>query len=77
MNMATSELSGPGRTLQLRPVATADADATVRHVDQLDEETLAAVWNAIETDRSLPAAGTDLERGEVVVFTDYYRVDRV
>ncbi|MFC4542986.1 hypothetical protein ACFO5R_13745 [Halosolutus amylolyticus] len=75
--MASSELSGRGRTLQLRPVATVDANATVRHVDQFDEETLSALWSAIETDRSLPAAGTGLEPGDVVVFTDYYRVDRV
>ncbi len=82
MNMATSELQRrsvrpESVAVQLERVPSAPADATVRHVDQLDTETLDAVYRAVADDRPVPAAETDLEPGEVIVFTDYYRVERV
>ncbi|MFD1563421.1 hypothetical protein ACFR99_07660 [Haloarchaeobius amylolyticus] len=82
MNMAASE---PSRRsvqldhgdLRLERVESVTPDATVRHVDQLDSDALEAVYEAISADRPVPAAGTGLEPGEVIVFTDYFRVERV
>ena len=71
--MATS--STTSRSLTLRRVESIDAAATVRHVDQFDEETLDAFYRALEGARPLAATGIDLEPGTVVVATDYYRVE--
>jgi|GEM_PF-231053 len=81
MNMAASEPSRRSVQLdrvdvRLERVESVAPDATVRHVDQLDSDTLEAVYEAISTDRSVLAAGTTLEPGEVIVFTDYFRVER-
>ena len=46
--------------------------ARVRHFDQLDERTQ-EFFLATAADRTVPE-GRGLERGDVVVFTDYYRV---
>ena len=71
--MATS--STTGRSLALRRVESVDETTTVRHVDQLDEETLDAFYRALEGARSPAATGVTLEPGTVVVATDYYRVE--
>lgn len=63
------------RSLTLQQVTSVTAETTVRHVDQLDGETLDAFYDALEGDRSLRAAETDLEPGEVIVGTAYYRVE--
>ena len=81
MNMAASEPSPRSVRLdrvdvRLEPVESVAPDATVRHIDQLDSDTLEAVYAAVSTDRSLSAAGTGLEPGDVIVFTDYFRVER-
>ncbi|MGQ3411213.1 hypothetical protein ACT4ML_02995 [Natrinema sp. LN54] len=75
MNMAASTLRR--RSLRLERVDSVATDATVRHVDQLDSETLGAVYRAVSDGRPVTTAETDLEPGEVIVFTDYYRVERV
>ncbi|MFB1063804.1 hypothetical protein [Natrinema sp. H-ect4] len=75
MDMAASTFRS--RSLTLERVESVERDATVRHVDQLDSETLAAFYGAITGDRTVPITATDLEPGEVIVFTDYYRVKRV
>jgi len=80
MNMATSELQRSDHahcSLHLERVETVAADETVRHVDQLETETLAAFYATLVGDRPIPVSETDLEPGEVVVFTDYYRVESV
>jgi hypothetical protein len=64
------------RSVTLERVESVPTDATVRHVDQLDSETLAAFYEAVSTRRPVSASGTDLEAGEVIVFTEYYRVQR-
>jgi len=82
MNMAASE---PRRRsvqldrvdVRLERVESVAPDATVRHVDQLDSDTLDAVYEALSADRPVPAGRTGLEPGEVIVFTDYFRVERV
>ncbi|WP_254761926.1 hypothetical protein [Natrinema marinum] len=74
MSMPASELRR--RSLTLERVDSLGAAATVRHVDQLDSETLTAFYEAVGDDRAIPAAETGLEAGEVIVFTDYYRVER-
>ena len=62
------------RPLTLECAESVSRDATVRHVDQLDAETLAAFYETVDGDGSTLDADVDLEPGEVVVFTDYYRV---
>ncbi|WP_247002467.1 hypothetical protein [Halosolutus gelatinilyticus] len=74
--MVPSELLEQSSTLQLRRVSAVEVEAAVRHVDQLDEETLTAVYDAVENDRSISTVGAELESGEIIVFTDYYRVER-
>ena len=81
MNMAASEPRRQSVQLdrvdvRLERVESVAPDATVRHVDQLGSDALEAVYAARCTDRSVPAAGTGLEPGEVIVFTDYFRVER-
>jgi len=73
--MAASTLRS--RSLTLERVESVDLNATVRHVDQLDSETLAAFYEAVTGDRAVPVTATDLEPGEIIVFTDYYRVERI
>ncbi|MBZ6495466.1 hypothetical protein [Natrinema longum] len=63
--------------VRLEPVESVGADATVRHIDQLGSGTLAAVYRAAATDRTVSVAETELEPGEVIVATDYYRVEPV
>ncbi len=74
MNMPASELRR--RSLTLERVDSLGSNASVRHVDQLDSETVTAFYEAVSDDREVPAAETDLEAGEIIVFTDYYRVER-
>ncbi|QLK27493.1 hypothetical protein HYG81_07805 [Natrinema zhouii] len=73
-NTAATDLRGHAVTLER--VESVPADAPVRHVDQLEGETLTAFYEAVTDDRSVPAAEVDLEAGEIIVFTDYYRVER-
>ena len=82
--MASSELSSSEllrRPLTLERVASVPADASVRHVDQLDAETLETFYDAVEGDRATLETDAetdhDLETGEIIVFTDYYRVVRL
>ncbi|WP_436345734.1 hypothetical protein [Natronorubrum sp. FCH18a] len=74
MNMESSDLLQ--RSLHLERVESVTADATVRHVDQLDTETLDSFYEALTDGRSIPEADVDLELGEVIVFTENYRVTR-
>lgn len=64
------------RSVTVERVESVAATATVRHVDQLDSETLAAFYEAVTDDRPVSPAETSLEEGEIIVFTDYYRVER-
>lgn len=78
--MASSEQSRSdllGRPLTVRRVESVDATATVRHVDQLDADELDAFVGLVENDRPTVAGDVSLEEGEVIVFTDYYRVTGV
>ncbi|WP_394739229.1 hypothetical protein [Natronococcus roseus] len=63
------------RSLTLRRVDSVAPDATVRHIDQLDDRTLKLFYAALEGGRQLTATGTDLEPGTIIVATDYYRVE--
>jgi hypothetical protein len=72
--MATSRSTS--RSLTLRRIESIDAGATVRHVDELDEQTLAAFYGALEGARPLATTELDLEPGTVVVATDYVRLER-
>lgn len=48
------------------------ANATVRHVDQLTDAELDAFLRLLDGE-TVPASA--LEDGQVIVFTDYYRVE--
>ncbi|WP_254531626.1 hypothetical protein [Natrinema gelatinilyticum] len=74
MDMTASGLRQ--RSVTVERVESVAATATVRHVDQLDSETLAAFYEAVTDDRPVSPAETSLEEGEIIVFTDYYRVER-
>ncbi|WP_394347993.1 hypothetical protein [Natronorubrum halophilum] len=73
--MAASELHR--RSLRLERVESVTAETNVRHVDQLDAETLESFYTTLEDDLPGPGSDPDLEDGEVIVFTDYYRVKRI
>ncbi|SFS44251.1 hypothetical protein [Halostagnicola kamekurae] len=72
--MATSETVD--RSPALRRVESLPADATVRHVDQLEPSTLTWFLEAIEAGPTTAPVATDLEDGDVIVFTACYRIDR-
>ncbi|WP_254765748.1 hypothetical protein [Salinilacihabitans rarus] len=63
------------RTLRLRRVDSAAAAARVRHVDELSEEALARFVELIESGSTAAVDEATFADGEVIVFTDYYRVD--
>ncbi|MEY7850681.1 hypothetical protein AB7C87_15945 [Natrarchaeobius sp. A-rgal3] len=66
----------PGRPSTLRRVETVESGATVRHVDQLESAALEEFLEMLAGDRSTIPPESELEEGEIVVFTDYYRVER-
>ncbi|SEH12943.1 hypothetical protein SAMN04487967_1044 [Natronorubrum sediminis] len=77
--MASSELHHSDQfhqSLHLERVESVTSDATVRHVDQLETETLETIYAALEGNGSIPATDVDLEVGEIIVFTEYRRVVR-
>ncbi|OLZ39792.1 hypothetical protein A6E15_01805 [Natrinema saccharevitans] len=81
MNMASSDLRRRAvrpepPAVKLERIPSVPADATVRHVDQFETGTLDVIYHAVAENRPIPAAETGLEPGEVLVFTDYYRVER-
>ena len=64
-------------SLQVRRTDSIPADATVKHVDQLQASTHSALARAADGAAvELDAASTVLSAGDVVVFTDYLRVER-
>ncbi|GAB7019759.1 hypothetical protein [Halostagnicola bangensis] len=73
--MATSETVD--RSPTLRRVESVPTDATVRHVDQLEESSL--TWFLETLDSSATASATvdapGLEDGDVIVFTACYRIE--
>ena len=80
--MAYSELPSdelPGRPLTARRVEPADVAATdsIRHVDQLEAATYQAFYELLEAGQSLSTSELDLEAGDVIVFTEYYRVETI
>lgn len=73
--MAVSDTTSD--SLQLRRTDPVSADANVLHVDQLDERTYRAVRRAATgSAHELEASSTRLSAGDVVVSTDYLRVER-
>ena len=61
------------RRMRLRRTGTIPAGARVRHYDELDEETQVAVSEIAGRPRTAPET-EDLDDGDVVKFTDYYKV---
>ncbi|MFC6769476.1 hypothetical protein [Natrinema soli] len=62
--------------LRVREVETVGAVDAVTHVDELSDETFQRFYEAVESDSTAGLADASLEAGEVIVFTDYYRVER-
>lgn len=69
--MALSEVQQSGLTL--RRVEEVRGEDSVRHVDELSEEELGAFLVGLHGAAIAPGP---LEAGEVVVFTDYFRVEQ-
>ncbi|GAB3019879.1 hypothetical protein GCM10025298_04110 [Natronobiforma cellulositropha] len=64
-----------GRTVTLRRTETVRSPPRVRHVDELSEDALARFYDLVTSGGG--SAVTDLTGfvdGEIIVFTDYYRV---
>lgn len=59
--------------MRLRRTGRVPPDARVRHYDELGEATQAAVAELAGQPRTAPES-VDLEDGDVVKFTDYYRI---
>ncbi|MFP8953932.1 hypothetical protein ACLI4Z_13335 [Natrialbaceae archaeon A-arb3/5] len=55
-------------------IDSVEASASVRHVDQLDTDSLQAFLQCLDGDRATLADETEFEEGDVIVYTDYYRV---
>jgi hypothetical protein len=73
--MAVSDTTSD--SLRLRRIDTVPADANVKHVDQLDDSVYHTVAGAANGNaHELDASATELTAGDVVVFTDYLRVER-
>ncbi|WP_224268328.1 hypothetical protein [Haloprofundus salinisoli] len=53
---------------------TVPAGARVRHFDELDESAQQLVLEAANGQLTNTATVSDLRSGDIVVFTDYYRV---
>ncbi|SFH62509.1 hypothetical protein SAMN04488066_11317 [Halorubrum aquaticum] len=66
-------LRDEGRRMRLRRTGRVPPDARVRHYDELEEATQAAVAELAGRPRTAPESA-DLEDGDVVKFTDYYRI---
>jgi len=62
-----------GRQIRLRRTGRISSDSTVRHYDELDEETQVAVTELAGRPRTAPETG-GLDDGDVVKFIDYYEV---
>ncbi|WP_339102271.1 hypothetical protein [Haloterrigena salinisoli] len=65
------------RRVHLERADSVSSGTTVRHVDQLGTDTLEAFYECLEENHPVPESEVDLEAGEVIVFTEYYRVVRV
>ncbi|MFD1588029.1 hypothetical protein ACFR9U_13665 [Halorientalis brevis] len=69
--MALSEVQHSGWSV--RRVDSVGGDDTVRHVDELSEDELSAFLAGVNGG----SMGTvPLDDGDVIVFTDYFRVER-
>jgi len=73
--MAVSDTTSD--SLRLRRTDSVPADGDVLHVDQLRDRAYRAVRRAANGNaHELEASSTRLSAGDVVVFTDYLRVER-
>lgn len=65
------------RHCSLEAVERVPEHARVRHVDELDERSQAQLFALVDGDAHagrIPP-GTSFEDGEIIVYTDYYRID--
>jgi len=69
--MALSEIQQSG--CSIRRIDSIGAGDSVRHIDELSEDELAAFLDGID---GTVASTAPLDDGDVIVFTDYYRVER-
>lgn len=69
--MALSEVQRSGCTV--RRIETVGGDEVIRHVDELSDQELTAFLAGV--DGGTVSAGS-LTDGDVIVFTDYFRIER-
>ncbi|RQG99744.1 hypothetical protein [Natrarchaeobius oligotrophus] len=75
--MSFTDRSSPGslaRSTSLHRADSIENGDRIRHVDQLEGETLQLFLELLDGGRSTVPATCGLERGDVIVFTDYYRI---
>ena len=72
--MSTSD-TAPG-TVTLRRLESAPPAAHVRHVDELSEYGLEQFLELVETGATLAVDDFELTADDVIVFTEYYCVER-
>ena len=66
-------LRDTGRKVRLRRTGRIPSDARVRHYDELDDDEQSVVRELAGAPWTAPEVG-DLDDGDVVKFTDYYRI---
>ena len=74
---ASGHTGGPGRaTVSVKRVESVPETATVRDYDQLAPAAMATFPEIVATGRAVVSrrVARELETGEIVKFTDYYRV---
>ena len=64
------------QTLTLSRIAAVHAASHVRHVDELSDDAVEQFYDLLGSDSpSASVSEAAFDDGEVIVFTDYYRVD--
>ena len=72
--MATGEFIH--RSLAIQRIDEVDATVSVRHLDELAEPVLERFIDAVESGSAIGEEGdSPFEPGDVVVYTDYYRIE--
>ncbi len=75
MSMATSEKQPRHHVTTVEPAATNEAWGRVRHVDELSEQALERFLSLLEGGTTVDTdADGELAPGDVIVFTEYYRI---
>jgi len=72
--MAMSDRRPPQQPIGVQPTTSIDDGARVRHIDELSEDALERFLALLDGRTPIVGPTADLEHGDVVVFTEYYRI---